>query len=466
MSADAGNGCDVIVVGAGMAGSVTAAVAAQSGLRVVLVDAAEDPTGGGNSSLGGGGMHIARADLRSDPALLRERILGRALGVVQEEVVDAIASSAGPAMTWLLDQGVELMADAPGDIGAMLAPLRHLTDAHAWHDRGPQRALGVLQRRAAQAGARVCGGTRVRELTYDDDGALTGVISDDGTELAGRCIVLCDGGFQLDRELVGRHLSSAPDALFPRCARTGGGAGVRMADAAGAQLINMEWHYSHCLHGDVFDNDGLWPWPALDEVLTEGGILVGADGRRLVDEGRGGVLAANVVSRLPDPRSTWVVLDEPMWEQQRGDEQVWGHLAANPEFERRGARVVHGKDAAALAGAIAVDPAGLTETLGAYGDAADAGRCGDLPIARTGVTRAIGGPLVAFPLAVGLSHTTGGAATDGDGRVLGHDDRPVPRLYAAGAGAAAPSGGYFGGYSVALTMGWRAGRAVGEDLGR
>jgi fumarate reductase flavoprotein subunit len=455
---------DVIVVGAGMAGSTAAAVTAQAGLRVLVVDAAEDPSGGGNTAFGGGGMHVGRAELRSDPALLRDRMLGRALGEVQSGLVDAIAESAGAAMTWLLDQGVELMAEAPGDIESMLAPARHLTDVDAWHGRGPQRALRTLQTRAAEAGAAVRAHTEVSDLVFDARGAITGVCTTEGETLAAQAVVLCDGGFQLDRELVGRFLTPAPDALFLRCARTGGGAGLRMAGSAGARLVNMEWFYGHCLHADVFGNDRLWPWPALDEALTDGALLVGPDGRRVVDEGRGGVHAANVVARLDDPLSTWVVLDEGLWGKSRGDEQVWGHLAANPEFERRGGRIERADGAQALAGAIGVDANGLVATLEEYSAAAEAGTSTALAIPRTGVAQVTRDGLVAFPLAVGLSHTTGGPAIDGEGRVLGEDGNAVPRLFAAGAGAAAPSGGYFGGYAVALAIAWRCGRALAREL--
>src|SRR5882757_532750 len=99
---------DVIIVGAGMAGSVAACRATELGLAALLLDAADDSTGGGNTSLSGGGIHIARLSLNADPARLRRRILWGATGVVREHLADRICSMADGAMRWLLGQGVVL----------------------------------------------------------------------------------------------------------------------------------------------------------------------------------------------------------------------------------------------------------------------------------------------------------------------------------------------------------------------
>jgi fumarate reductase flavoprotein subunit len=363
-------------------------------------------------------------------------------------------------MEWMLAQGVEMVAERPGDLD-MLGPLeRPLTELHAWPDKGPHESLRRLQARAVEAGCVVRSGTEVRELTLDAHGAVAAVATADGERLEANAVVLCDGGFQLDRELVARFITPSPDSLYLRCARTSGGAGLRMAESAGARLVNMEWLYGHCLHADVFENDKLWPWPALDEVMTDGAVLVGPDGRRLVDENRGGVLVANVVARLDDPLCTWAIIDAGRWDASRGHEEIWGHLAANPEFERRGARIERAGDARTLAAAIGVDADGLVATLEEYSDAAEAGTSGALAIPRTGMAQSMRGELVAFPMAVGISFTTGGPAIDGDGRVLGEDGRPIPGLYAAGSCAAGPTAGYFGGLAAALSIAWRCGHAI------
>jgi glycine/D-amino acid oxidase-like deaminating enzyme len=65
---------DAVVVGAGMAGSAAALRLAQLGQDAALLDAAADPSAGGNTALSGGGLHIARLSLDSKPARLLRRI--------------------------------------------------------------------------------------------------------------------------------------------------------------------------------------------------------------------------------------------------------------------------------------------------------------------------------------------------------------------------------------------------------
>src|ERR1700754_490364 len=91
----------VVVVGAGLAGSTAAARAAQLGCHVTLLDAEPDATAGGNNARPGGGIHVTSTDLRTDPAVLRERILARGWGHVRGPLVEAFLATAPAAHRWL-----------------------------------------------------------------------------------------------------------------------------------------------------------------------------------------------------------------------------------------------------------------------------------------------------------------------------------------------------------------------------
>ena len=117
-----------------------------------------------------------------------------------------------------------------------------------------------------------------------------------------RAVMVADGGFQGNPELVGRYISKHPERLKQRGAGTGRGDGMTMAAAVGAELVGIDRFYGHTLSKDALTNDNLWPYPYLDSLVTAG-IVVDADGKRFADEGRGGVYVANAVAQLDDPLS-------------------------------------------------------------------------------------------------------------------------------------------------------------------
>jgi fumarate reductase flavoprotein subunit len=364
----------------------------------------------------------------------------------------------------MISQGIGFVAEAPGDIATVLAPVRHLDDLRAWRDRGPHLALQRLQASASRAGAEIVGATNATELLIED-GGICGVRTAQGRSIYARSVVLADGGFGANKQMLREYVGPAADKMFLRAAPSAKGTALQMARAVGARLSNMTWVYGHCMHRDVFQNERLWPWPALDEVMAAGAVLVGADGERLVDESKGGILAVNVLARLRDPMSAWVVVDQELWDSMRGEE-LWAHLPSNPELERRGARIVHADGAADLAAQAQLDPMRLRNTLESYTAAARAGHGGSLKIPRSETLHRMDGRLVAFPVAPGISETMGGPLTDASTRVLDGEMRPIAGLLAIGSAAAAPTGGYVGGLAMGLITGWRAGQTVAIGASR
>ncbi|HWD65687.1 MAG TPA: FAD-dependent oxidoreductase [Solirubrobacteraceae bacterium] len=464
MNDASGRPYDVVVVGAGMTGSVTAGRAAELGCRVLQLDTAEDSTAGGNTTLSGGGLHLARSRFDADPEILRDKILTRSI-LGRIELIDVVAKTAGQTLGWILEQGVELAPAAPGDIECMLAPIRDLGDVHAWRDAGPQRALRVLQQRFREHGGEIMPATRAVEFARGPSGEIAGVITEDGRRLAANAVMLADGGFQANPELRRRFISPNADRMFLRGAPNSVGDGLLMAESAGAKLLNTEWFYGHILHRDVFENDKLWPWPGLDELLPRGAILVDAHGARLADEGRLPTVIVNAIGRSEDPRGATVIMDEEMWEASAG-EWVWGHRAPNPELVERGARLIRADTLEDLAAQAGIDADGLTSTLYFYDTAVANDKASNLPIPRSGTARPLRPPYIALPAVAGISHTMGGAMIDDQMHVLDHDERPIPGLYAAGPGTAGATVGYYGGFSEATTLGMSAAQTIAEERRR
>jgi fumarate reductase flavoprotein subunit len=460
---------DVLVIGAGLAGSTAALRAASLGARVTLLDAAADSTGGGNTPLSGGSLHIAHLHPSAPCDDLRDHVNEETAGLARAELVDALCTHAGRAVRWLGAQGVQFESTGPEDSWkAVLAPWRELHDIDAWPGKGPNRALAVLQGQLLRRGGNINRGVMARELRVTSDGtAVAGVVTADGRVIRAAKVILADGGFHADAQLRARHIGPAADRIVVRGAQSGHGTALRMAAALGAKLVGMQWFYGHCLHLGATDNSRLWPWPALDGFLTEG-ILVDRAGRRIADEGLGGIATANTVARASDPLGTSVILDEQAWD--AASRSPRGQPAANPELELRGGVVHRAHDVEQLARLAGIDPVGLGQTVSAYTAAISQGRAAELAVPRTGKGRALAGPLFAIPMVPGITFTMGGPLVDGTGRVLDENEQPVGGLLAAGGVVGGlmggPLGGYVGGLAHALISGLRAGETAAADFSR
>jgi fumarate reductase flavoprotein subunit len=381
-------------------------------------------------------------------------------------LVDALCTHVGRAFRWLGAQGVQFESTRPEDSWkAVLAPWRELHDVAAWPGKGPNQTLTVLQGELLRRGGTINRGVTARELVTGIGTVAGGVVTTDGRVIRAAKVILADGGFHADTQLRARYIGPGADRILVRGAQSGHGTALRMAVAVGAKPVGMRWFYGHCLHRSAMDNSRLWPWPALDGFLTEG-ILVDRDGRRIADEGLGGIATANTVARSVDPLGTSVVLDEAAWI--AAGRAPRGQPAANPELERRGGVVHRAHDVEQLARLAGIDPVGLTQTVSSYTAAVGHGRGGELAVPRTGKGRALAGPLLAIPLVPGITFTMGGPLVDGTGRVLDENEEPIGGLFAAGGAVGGlmggPLGGYVGGLAHALTSGLLAGETAVAEL--
>ncbi len=280
-------------------------------------------------------------------------------------------------------------------------------------------------------------------------------------------MVIADGGFQANRELVHEYISPAPDKVRQRNAETGRGDGLRMAKAVGAKLVGLDRFYGHVLHRDAMFNERLWPYPIID-ILPVCGIIVDANGNRFTDEGLGGVSIANAIAALQDPLATTVIFDDAIW---RGPGHE-GVLPPNPNVMAAGAAVTEAQDISSLAVKMGIPPAALLATVAAHNDAVVNGRGDALTPRRTTDVRPafpiLHPPFRAIPVCSGITYTMGGIAIDEHARVLKEDDNPLPGLYAAGAATGGleggPYSGYTGGLSKASVFGLLAAESIAQSF--
>jgi fumarate reductase flavoprotein subunit len=455
---------DVIVVGGGLAGLTAANRAMALGLTAVVLEQGEAVDYPCNSRFAGGIVHVAQKEMRADPADIQAAIDDLTGGEGATNYSPVMATEASRALDWMRAHGAKFIKGGVLEFMRwVLAPPRPRRPGLDWKGRGPDVFLRALTAKLEAGGGRLERGARAVELIVED-GLVTGVQVEragETTAMIASAVVIADGGFQGNPDLVRRYISPAPELLFTRGAGNGCGDGLRMAAAAGADLVGMDRFYGHLLGREAFNNEMLWPYPTVD-AIAQVSVVVDEAGRRLFDEGQGGVYMANKVAALDNPVSMTVVFDDAVWTGLAADNRY--PPCMNPSFVTEGGTVFEASDLVELASLIGVDPGGLTQTVSAFNGAVDSDAMGALtPPRATDKFQPVAirtAPYHAIQLCAGITYTMGGVSIDEDSCVQSTDGGAIKGLYAAGSATGGIEGGphaaYIGGLSKAVITGLRA----------
>lgn len=436
---------DVLVMGAGLAGSVAAVRARQEGARVLLLERAPDATSAGNTRLSGGSLHAAGGHLDDAAEEIAVRIDRVTDGGADPDLRDAFAGSAGHAFRWLTDQGVGFEPRDPRHGFRFLAPRRDLACAADWPGRGPQLALATLQRRFRRSGGVLATSATVEDLRLSSRRTVTGArIVHRGRrhEVRAGAVVLCDGGFQGNTALLDQYVGPHASRATLRGSTSGQGDALRLGIGVGADITRMSYFYGHLLHRDSATDERLSPLPTLDSLLI-GGVVVDGGGTSMAPGQENGIAMANTLARSPDPTGAWLVVDDALWRAEQQDSA--GRVVPPPVrlLLERGGRAVAADSVDELARQMTVSAESLSRSLADH-----------LPRWRL--------PLHAVPVTPGITFTMGGLRIDALARVRGAEGEPIHALYAAGGTAGglqgSADGGYVGGLAPALVFGMIAGR--------
>jgi succinate dehydrogenase/fumarate reductase flavoprotein subunit len=419
---------DLLVIGAGMAGMTAAAVAAESGLLVLVVEKQAHP--GGSALLSGGGLWTA----------------------YDYETLRRINPLGDP------DRAAALMAgyDAAGDFIASLDT--SITDKAVYEGTqsfpGWVRQLDVADwMRRARSCVQSAGGWIVTESTVSrllvDGGRVRGgvVTSLDGdVEVSARHVLIATGGFQNSPEMRSKFLPGIGARLVTRSNPASDGHGILLGREAGAGLSeHMSGWYGHTIPfpaSTPLDPQDYLPFAQF--YLSPRAILLDAKGRRFIDESLGYYLNAQAVAQLSTGRAL-LVFDDALREE---DSEKYG--VDRWDFARRkGANVARADSLDELASSVAPwGYRGVADAVAAFSAAIVA----DTPLVppRTANRRPIvQGPLLAIEVQPAITFTHGGLRTDAASRVLNEVGQIIPGLLAAGADA---GGTYHRAYAGGLAM--------------
>jgi len=464
---------DVVVVGAGIAGMVTALRLAEQDVGVLVLEKSAEDKYPCNTRMAGGAFHVAHQDVADDPQVILKAITSRTKDSARADVVEALAHDIGEATQWLKKKGVRFIKVGHESYRKhTLAPPIATRGRNYWEGRGGDVLLRTLAAELEKAGGKIVRGTRATRLLMRD-GACTGLEAEQAgatVEIAARAVVICDGGFHSNLDLLREFISPAPEKLKQRNARTGNGDGLRMARETGARLVGLDRFYGHVLAQEAMHNDDLWPFPMMDFVCAAG-VVVNAAGERFMDEGLGGVTMANTIAAQEDPHGATVIFDADIWNGP-GREYL---ISANPTLVSSGGTLHSAPDLRSLAGQLGLPADALEGSVARYNAAVDSGATEALTPRRSAgsykpwpIRKA---PFHAVRLCAGITYTMGGIAVDADGRVLDTSERTIPGLYAAGCAAGGVEGGgdheqvaYVGGLARSTVFALRAANDIASAL--
>lgn len=417
----------VLIVGAGAAGLCAALAASEAGIEPVVIE--RDAVPAGSTALSAGlipaaGTRFQRAlGIADSAALFAEDITRKAHREADGKLVRAAASGAGPTVEWL------------ADIYAL--PFEVITDfnypghsAHRMHGLPSRTGVEFIDRLRSAVEARdipILTGRVCETLFADEDGFVEGVEIAGGETIGCGALVLACNGYGGNAELVRRHIPEMGEALYFGHPGNQGDA-VKWGEALGARLAALSGYQGH---GSVATpHKILITWAA----ITEGGILVNAQGRRFHNEALGYSEAAAQVLRQPEAIAFDIF-----------DARIAGVARQFEDFrnaEKAGALISAGS-IAELAARIGV-PA---DALGAELAEVDAGSGGPDRFGRVfAADKQLTAPYCGIKVTGALFHTQGGLAIDPQARVLDGKGRAFPNLFAAGGAAVGVSGSQASGY--------------------
>lgn len=435
---------DVVVLGMGFSGLVSAIAAADEGASVLICEKAPQGEEGGNSKVCGQMFAWAQGDVDSARTYYTALAAGRAIPDDMLEILASGVASMGDTLAerYGMDSSIFVnQKDAEGGRFAHMSPEypeKPGSDVIGLWSTHETAADGFLYQTMSER--LVANYADKIDVWYETPG--TALIQDPATKTvvgvavnrsgeqrnvrAVNGVCVCTGGFECDTQMVQDYLGQVNIPAFGGAYNAGDG--VTMCAMAGARLWHLTaWEGANYIYN--VESTGANAALAINTTLTTGGsILVGDGGRRYANETQpsrhGHIDGGNGIWDLPHfPEHIYVVFDQT---------QMDAVNEAGGIGEQATDTLVECASIEEAAEAIGCEAQALQKTIDDFNAFCEGGE--DIAFGRDVTTMRPfdGTAYYVLPIRYTILNTQGGPQRNADCQIVDATGTPIPHLYGAG----------------------------------
>ncbi|MTI56688.1 flavocytochrome c [Geosporobacter ferrireducens] len=395
---------DVLVIGGGGAGLVSAITAAENGANVVLVE--KMPAVGGNTIISATGITASDTQLHKDSGIPftvedhYKRTIETGKGLADEKLVRILVENSSDAYDWLVSLGLSYKIQSAEE-PFWIVP----TEGHY----GAELIKAYQAEAGKHKNLEIKLNTKATELVTEE-GKIVGakVQGQDGEYvIKAKAVILATGGLNNAPDMIAEYNPNYKGVHAEMTTPGPTGDGIKMAVEVGAKLRDMDLFQMRPL-----SSNGNWYRETIITEEGKGGILVNLDGDRFVDETmKIWDLASEILKQKEG--TAYIIFDTDVYDTKDGKKafDLGKGIKADTIEE--------------LAVQLGLDPAKLKDTVDAY-------NAGQDPFNRKAMGKITAAPFYGVKTLPSSHYTMGGVSINENAQVLKEDGTTIEGLYAAG----------------------------------